>query len=438
MVAAGGERFSTVSLLILFAGAALASWGSSLVQLFPVILLVSLTIIGVVLYFPSALVWSVLVRSSAPVFLIFLCGILYIYNNNSYEIFKDAFYLWKLPMCALLGLIIGRGFNHDRLMSFYINCCFVFGILFLTRYALVGADDTDEFARIHDSGGAPLFTCLALGLLIRTSADKRPSLRIPVNFLVVITVLLVMTALSMSRTYIVCTAIGVFVFADLKYKIVALALGGALALALILQLASTIDPQQSYFLFKFVNSFQEIAFVGGYDKSDVITNWRGFEATMAWDQFLSVSLGQQLFGQGLGANVNLGDVYYLNPDAIFSEVPILHNGYFHILTKYGVIGIVMYFLFLYNLFGPALFSRGREGLLRRKTTFSFVIIVIFTTGVVTGLFNKSLLDSLFVFVVAVVASRDSGGGISHQMVPTGRVRPLAGVRQRGTLPRRRA
>jgi O-antigen ligase len=358
-----------------------------------------------VVYFPSAAEWRFFLRGIFPIAFMFLFGLVFCNGNATYVILKDTFYLWKLPVCVMLGLIIGRGISHDRLLSFYFKCSIVFSLVFLARYAVFGvSDETNEFARVADSGGVPYFTCLALPILLGSLLEKH-DLHVSIPTSVSVGVLLTVTAISVSRTYVVSTIIGLFVFANLKSKVVMLAAGGVAALSMI----AVGEQQQSQFLYKIFNSLQEMSFVGSLDLTDVTTNWRGFEATMAWDQFLSVSFVEQWIGQGLGTVVNLGGVYYLGEDMVYSAIPILHNGYFQILTKYGVVGVVLYLFFFITLFRSSLTAKGEESFMRRKIAYSFVIITVFTTGIIAGLFNKFVMDPLFVFVVATMTSLRTSG-----------------------------
>jgi hypothetical protein len=365
--------------------------------------------LGVVVYSPTAQEWAFLCRRIAPLFLLLLIGFLYSYQNDNYEVVKDILYLLKIPFFAVIGLMIGRGLSLQRLSSVYIMCSVIFAAVFILRFAAGSGGEANEFARTSEAGGAPLFTCFALAIAMRAALDGR-ELRLPIPTYVAVSVLLLTAALSMSRSYLVCTGICLFVLSNTMHRLIVIAVGSVGILALVSWVS--VNPEESYFVFKILNSLTEISFVSSFDLQDILTNWRGFEAAMAWDQFQHAPLGEQLFGQGLGTTVALQGVYYLDGVTPFSDIPTLHNGYMYILTKFGIVGILIYLLSIYVLFSPAIESRDPSHSFQRQIAISFVLIALFTTGIITGLFNKTVVDPVFMcafaFMTASVPAQAEG------------------------------
>jgi O-antigen ligase len=158
----------------------------------------------------------------------------------------------------------------------------------------------------------------------------------------------------------------------------------------------------SSFLHKIVNSMTELSFLSGYTTQELFTNWRGFEASMAWRQYAAGEWIQQLFGYGLGATVNLGQTYFLSTKSAFSELPILHNAYFQILIKWGAVGLLCYVWLVVNI-GVFMANAKSEKSALRIAMF-FVGFVLVSSLFVTGLLNPALLDALTVVCVAVAVA----------------------------------
>ncbi|HUQ65724.1 MAG TPA: hypothetical protein VM101_06205, partial [Flavitalea sp.] len=77
-------------------------------------------------------------------------------------------------------------------------------------------------------------------------------------------------------------------------------------------------------------------------------NWRGYEAYQGMMKFDEGNALQHMFGFGFGARVDLGLIMKLG-GKYYENAPILHNEYVMLLVKTGVIGLLLYLLFLYIL-----------------------------------------------------------------------------------------
>jgi hypothetical protein len=83
-------------------------------------------------------------------------------------------------------------------------------------------------------------------------------------------------------------------------------------------------------------------------REEIQNNWRGYEAYQGLLKFEEGGTLQRMFGFGFGARVDLGLIMKLGGKD-YEDVPILHNEYVMLLVKTGIVGLLLYLLFLYML-----------------------------------------------------------------------------------------
>lgn len=85
-----------------------------------------------------------------------------------------------------------------------------------------------------------------------------------------------------------------------------------------------------------IDASQEILSVG-----EAMNNWRAYEIQAAQEQWRASGVLTRIFGGRLGKGIELQYVPF-NWDGVVenNEIPLLHNGFYTILTKGGILGIV--------------------------------------------------------------------------------------------------
>ncbi|MBS5388749.1 MAG: O-antigen ligase family protein [Clostridiales bacterium] len=111
------------------------------------------------------------------------------------------------------------------------------------------------------------------------------------------------------------------------------------------------DSIKSPLMDKVLNSFDEV------DSSQKITsvgsamnNWRAYEIQSAKEQWKGEWVISQLFGEGMGKGVEIQYVPYSWAGVVDgNEIPLLHNGFYTMLIKGGIIGVAaLLWLFMGN------------------------------------------------------------------------------------------
>jgi hypothetical protein len=161
----------------------------------------------------------------------------------------------------------------------------------------------------------------------------------------------------------------------------------------------TVEAGDISFAGKIGNSLSELAFTDDTDTTAMLINWRGFEAYRAFVGFINSNPLQQLFGRGFGATVDLGEYIQMSEEMSYQFIPVLHNGYLHVLVKYGLVGIFFFLVFLRRVSGQIHGTfKDKEQLMTRRMLIGLSIVLAYTSLVISGPFNKSNVDPILIML----------------------------------------
>ncbi len=261
---------------------------------------------------------------------------------------RDIYYYLNPLIFVLIGI------NHAKTLSqFHKMLNTVVGIsLFLSIYALL------TFVLQIKSGTfsgnmrvvfeyAMWGNVFSIGAIISKNRSNKKGERIIdlsiVIFLVMIAVLgLSRTILLQMLMMIICVLV---VGQNKKYAIKKIMIGVMLSAVLVLLLSRIIPTEQlEIFNGKILNSFNEIGSDNKWSAMEIQQNWRGYEMYCVEQQFLHADILTQLIGGGFGTGIKVGSVasmVHQQGDLIY----VIHNGYYGMLIKEGVIGLALYTLF---------------------------------------------------------------------------------------------
>ncbi len=127
-------------------------------------------------------------------------------------------------------------------------------------------------------------------------------------------------------------------------------------------------------------------------------HWRAYEAARAFEELNKTPL-TYINGKGFGGLVDLKFEAPLG-DHDIRYIPILHNGYVYIVFKTGIIGLIIYLLFLLLLYLNAYKDKeSREMSLVANLIAGISIYYFFSTLIITGIYN--MID-IFSFMLGVL------------------------------------
>lgn len=137
---------------------------------------------------------------------------------------------------------------------------------------------------------------------------------------------------------------------------------------------------------KISQSMAEITFAkNSWSYKDIIWNWRGYEMYSALNHFKYSSIMEQMLGGGFGTVLYVGELAYLVSDLPY--LLFLHNGYFTTLLVFGLTGVLLFVLWMINIFKDSKF-------VHHKQDANFIrglsVVMLLTTYFVNGpLFSVS-------------------------------------------------
>lgn len=152
------------------------------------------------------------------------------------------------------------------------------------------------------------------------------------------------------------------------------------------------------FLYKIKIAPEEI-FSGEVDirnASERWDHWRAYEAKMAIEQASDTKYNLGLiFGKGMGSLVDLGFKAQLGKEKL-QYIPKIHNGYIYVFFKSGIIGLVLYFLFLVYIYLQAYgLSQSIKVLFINNLLSAIALFYLFTSFIISGIYNSQDVYSIF-------------------------------------------
>lgn len=316
--------------------------------------------------------------------------------NNTIGVFKDIWYVGQVAVAIGAGFVLAR-YKADlsRALKVVVLAGAVAAFVHMLDILLHWQAGMSIFdLRKEERIKGYFISVIALSLIVtlpKSMLRLRPSL-----YFLLAAFCIASLVVSFSRTYIISLFVMVFILKGwAAFRLINLVKAGtALALLVLVMVQASINADGG-FLDKFVNSLDEVSVEEYSDKSDIALHWRGYESYRALVDFKEGNVFQQIFGQGLGATIDLG-LYMKLGDAEFRYIPVLHNGYLYVLVKFGLLGLLIYIYFLMKMIMRIPYIGVQRSGQVMYSVPSYLIasmgwVLILTTLVIAGPFNKTAM-----------------------------------------------
>lgn len=368
---------------------------------------IQIVALGLFFFFEKISMSKNLIKTVIPLFLLFFVGFLGIQTQKylPINIIKDIFHFIK----PLLGLLIGY-FFYKKINNFkqfiktivligFASAILHFGIiLFFSKIGTVS--DLREFGK---DNFLELFALFFLGYYKKF--QKESLFFSKTNYNIIFCTLLISNILYFSRTMIVVAILlwlsiqGYTKITKTSIKIIGMLT--VLVLCFYVYLFSVkIDRDKSgmsSFLYKIKIAPSEIlkTKVDRENHKDLWDHWRGYEAKRAL-ALMQKNPSSFIYGCGYGSMVNLRFWAPLSNDSKgMKYISELHNGYAYVLYKTGIVGIFIYFAFLYLLYMRIYYSQDFGTVIIS----GIGLVFLFSTLTITGIYNTK---DVIVFILGAM------------------------------------
>ena len=319
-------------------------------------------------------------------------------NYRNYFFIKDVLFFVQVPILITLGKYIGqRPILFFRVIKMFV----LFYVIFITAHLFIIVFSLDEILyngiEFHDKFGTNSVNAVLLFVITYFIKKKQKTLfsKNYLKFSILISVIYIL--ISFSRTKVILLFVIFFIF-NSNYSKKNLLFNFCLITPLFIQLIGlyfnleTVRNDDNNFLIKTLNSITELQITDLDNQYDITHYWRGFEAFLGIEKFLSGNILQILFGQGIGAFVEVprwafSDWSSSSLDGL-KNISIFHNGYITILLKSGIIGLILFLMFFKKIFKN----------IKNNLAQAIIIYIVISTYLTHGLIIPTLNPFILIFL----------------------------------------
>ena len=309
-------------------------------------------------------------KTSLPLVIIFTLGFIGMAfeRYHLYNIIKDIFHFIKPVLAICIGYCFYKKINNFKL---FVKTIIVTGFISaILHYIIIifFIKNIETVSNIREHGTDNFMELIAIFFLAYYKKFQNDQLfQSKIIHKTIFGVLLTSSVLYFSRTMIVMailTLLTIYGYTIINRKGLRIA-----ALLLIFTLGFyaflfSINLQRNKkgidsFLYKVKNAPAEVfkTRINRENHADLWDHWRGYEANRALT-LLNDKPIRYFFGCGYGSLVNLKFYAPLSGEPKgMKYISELHNGYVYILYKIGIVGLLLYLLFLFNMYLKIYFNK---------------------------------------------------------------------------------
>jgi hypothetical protein len=326
-----------------------------------------------------------------------LWGLVMSYNENLYNTVQGFFYLSIPLLLIIIGFQLSKIFSIKHYFSIILIVGNIISIMFIlvAVYKIGFSAFLSPYTKARFVLGSGSPACV-LSLIISIYSDKFDLNLFKNNTRRILSIIVSLAAIYLfaSRTYWVMLIIFIIIFSFKtirKDKLLVLIFLSLAAVLIFMNLIYT-DNGLSFsnsLIYKLTHSFKEIELSNFKTLREINQNFRGYEAYRSWETYIDGKPSELVFGFGLGKLVHL-NTQMLIEGRLWSDIPIVHNGFFYILVKTGALGVVfiLLFFFFFILIGV---RRCRSKSFEQQFIGLFILAcggaLFITNFVICGLFN---------------------------------------------------
>jgi O-antigen ligase len=322
----------------------------------------------IVIPFDRSVFYSKTGRLLLPFILLVVIGVIAGLRNIRVDLYRDVYLFSKNIFYFLAGIALSRFLrSFENFFRYFLPLAFLGALYHIARVGInfQSAGSLQELRM--SSGVSNALEAIIAAIVIAAIASRKFRSQIGgISKLqtCMIVVIMVSFGLYLSRTMIVLVAVLAIFLADKVFVRRFFDRKNVRLLRLLVVFSSVIYIAYIGALFfperspvrtlaeKFRNIPEEVSWSREKNlqasRMEIQNNWRGYESYQGMLKFDDGKGLQKAFGYGFGARVDLGLIMKLAGED-YDTVPILHNEYVMLLVKSGIVGLLLYLVFLYMI-----------------------------------------------------------------------------------------
>lgn len=268
------------------------------------------------------------------------------FGYNSQDLIKGFLGITNFLVFFVLGKLLSLEYTRQVFLKTMIFFGIIYSI-YLSINAGMNSGNFNNFSVARDNMGTPIFlTFILIYILFDDFFDGLLSMKMKYicAFIDAFAIFI-----SFSRTTYIClfALMLVFIFFSCRKRMIYRAFIYILTFFFSFLVLINILPAgiKEIFIEKIFNSITETSSSGDWNSLANINNdWRGFEKYSAQQQFSSSSIVNKVFGNGIQSGILVGNFAILvGITSVY--IPYLHNSYYTILIKEGILGVTLFLSF---------------------------------------------------------------------------------------------
>lgn len=326
------------------------------------------------------------------------------------DIIRDIFYYVNPLVFIYIGAIYAKERVEDyKIYNAFIVAGTILSVIALVDFCMNSSEILSTFSVQswrNVTGDGVMVASISLAIMFSGIIPKDKRLGKKINFLCIV-IMLIEFLITLSRTNILIFFI-MYMGLIINKKNYKKVIKNIIFLILILIIAFSIcfkfipsDILEAY-IDKILSSVSEISASHNWTStSEIQGNWRGYETYCALNEWKDSNIVAQIFGNGLGKRIYVGNYAYTllkqtdsngNPE---NSLAVLHNGYATMLIKQGIIGVGLYILFYILIIIKAI---KRFNILDAKILLAVGLIFLIQTYFLNGLYKDYCFFSLIILL----------------------------------------
>ena len=342
------------------------------------------------------------------IFLIFISFTYGIFYLDYFSVIRDIWYFVKPVVYLIYGALLLYRISEKTLLKIILNSTvlggflYIFPIIYDNDFLFLSVDDLRDTYGQGSIAFAISFMILYVSKMNKYISNKR--------FLILFIIFLTILFFTSSRLWVVIAILAPFhiiksgkFLNKFTYSLFFLVI---IYFSIPVQNNIAQDAVRSTFFEKMIFLTQEIKPQNFLFDSDIHNYWRGYEAYQAVNKFKDTPMFNKFIGSGMGEFIEI-DFRKRGrfDDSELYSLTWLHNGYYTIVIKMGIFGLICLVFTHIKIYQLAKLFLDKNSTVLIKYILTTTILTTFSNGGILNKYDTLLIYLLFGFYFALSIKR---------------------------------